>query len=129
MIFKRVFIFATVLAIVIAGNIAHSFAKTYNAKVRSGKTTQIYRFSVFDQRDCGALAYPKTSFKTTSNGTITVKKFTGKLKLKGRCNGRIAKGMAVYYKSKNGFVVPTRRRSISPFQLVRMVRATCASTR
>lgn len=103
MIFKRLSLLTSVLAIAFAGNATFSFAKTYNAKVRSGKATQLYRFSVYDTRDCGSLAYPKTSFKTTSNGSMTVKKFTGRLKIKGHCNGKIAKGMAVYYKSRSGF--------------------------
>ena len=101
--FKNTFILIAGLAIASTGNIATSFAKTFNGKARSGKVTQLYRFSVYDQRDCGSLAYPKVQFKKPKNGTITVKKFTGRLKLKGRCNGKVAKGMAVYYKSRSGF--------------------------
>ena len=101
--FKNIFILIAGLAIASTGNIATSFSKTYKSKVRSEKSTQIFNFSVFDPRDCGAMAYPKVEFKKPAHGTITVKRYRGKLNNKGHCNGKLAKGMAVYYKSDRGY--------------------------
>ncbi len=49
------------------------------------------------------MAYPKVEYKKPAHGTITIKKFRGKLPGKGHCKGKVAKGMAVYYKSKRGY--------------------------
>lgn len=101
--FKRLFVSSALALTLVAGTALSSFAKTYNSKVRSGKPTQIFNFSVFDPRDCGAMAYPKVEFKKPTHGTITIKRFRGKLTNKGHCNGKLAKGMAVYYKSDRGY--------------------------
>jgi len=101
--FKKLFVLISVLAIALTGNIASSLAKTYNITVKSGRTHELVRFSVFNQSDCGAAAYPKFKIFQPAHGTLTVKKFRGKLTVKGHCRGKLAKGMSVSYKSKRGY--------------------------
>jgi len=96
-----------VAAAFIASVVIPAAAQTINGNVRSGKEVRIYNFSAYDPNDCGALAYPKVSFKQPANGSLRIKKYVGKLigkKFKGSfCYGKTAKGLAVYYRSNRGF--------------------------
>ncbi len=107
MISHRYLAFAATAIFFTAGLTISSMAQTISGKVRSGTEVRIYNISLYDKRDCGALAYPKVRFNQPVNGTIRVKKYTGKLtskKFKGSyCYGKTAKGMAIYYRSKRGF--------------------------
>ncbi len=101
--FKNTFILIAGLAIASTGNMATSFAKTFNVTVKSGKTQELVRFSLFNQSDCGPESYPKFKIYQPAHGTLTIKKFRGKLTVKGHCNGKLARGMAISYKSNSGY--------------------------
>jgi len=100
---NKPFFSAILFAAAVAVSTTSIFAKNYNVVVKSGKTQEMVRFSLFDQIDCGAAAYPKYKITQPPHGTITVKKFRGKLTVKGHCHGKLAKGMSISYRSKRGY--------------------------
>lgn len=101
--FKQLFISSALALTLVAGTTFASFAKTLNITVKSGRTQVLVRFSLFNQSDCGAAAYPKFKIFQPANGTLTVKKFRGKLTVNGHCNGKLARGMSVSYTSNRGY--------------------------
>ena len=79
-----------------------SSAETIKRDVRSGLTTHVYSFMVYDRIRCRSILPPKVGTVKADNGKITTRRGSFKVK-DGVCKGSIYKTLDVFYKSKTGF--------------------------
>ena len=70
--------------------------------VRSGVTSEVGYFSLYDPRTCGHGPKPGMILLQPQHGSL-VAKWTKSTVARGLCKGNIARGYVVYYKSNSGY--------------------------
>ena len=94
---------AAALALPLATGAAHARGNA----VAANKTTEVGFAWAIDARTCGNLAKPKITLGKPKHGQATAKWVTrrvvGASGAARKCNGRTAKGMAIYYTPGRGF--------------------------